>query len=96
MKNLALHWKILIGMLLGLIFGFMSRVAAAGIALVMLGAVFMVHLPNGFFMNWGGNQAGEGFEYHLLVFGIIIVLLMRGSGAFSVDQRLVKQEHVVM
>jgi putative oxidoreductase len=32
----------------------------------MLGAIGMVHAKVGFFMNWTGKQAGEGFEYHLL------------------------------
>src|SRR5436305_970107 len=48
---------------LGLIFGVLSRLASLGIIAVMLGAIFTVHLPNGLFMNWMGNQKGEGFEY---------------------------------
>src|SRR5262249_20520759 len=51
---------------LGLIFGFLTRIPALGIGVEMIVAVWMVHLPNGFFMNWYGNQKGEGFEYHLL------------------------------
>ena len=39
-----------------------TRIAAFGISAIMLGALFMVHLPHGFFMNWFGNQAGEGFD----------------------------------
>ena len=73
---------------LGLIFGFLSRAAAAGLALVMTGAVFLNHLQNGFFMNWTGAQAGEGFEYHILAIAIAIAVVIRGSGAFSVDRRL--------
>ncbi len=73
---------------LGLITGLMTRVAAFGIACVMVVAIFMVHLPNGFFMNWFGNQKGEGFEYHLLMLGIAIALMIRGGGAFSVDKKL--------
>jgi putative oxidoreductase len=48
----------------------------------------MSHLRNGFFMNWYGNQAGEGFEYHLLALGLALVVLVRGSGALSVDRVL--------
>lgn len=73
---------------LGLIVGFLSRLCAAGIGLVMLGAVFIVHLGNGFFMNWTGQQAGEGFEYHLLVFGIMLAIFVTGSGRWSVDRKL--------
>src|SRR5919197_2346861 len=50
---------------MGLIIGFLTRVAAFGVLLIMVGAISLVHWPNGFFMNWSGKQAGEGFEYHL-------------------------------
>ena len=70
---------------LGLIVGLLTRIAALGIGVEMVGAIFMVHLPNGFFMNWMGNQKGEGFEYHLLAIAAAAALLLRGSGAFSVD-----------
>lgn len=73
---------------LGLLAGFLSRIAAAGIGIIMLGAVFMVHAANGFFMNWFGNQQGEGFEYHILAIGLALVVLIKGSGAFSVDRAL--------
>jgi putative oxidoreductase len=73
---------------LGLIAGFLGRLGAFGILCVMLGAIFTVHLPNGFFMNWMGNQKGEGFEYHLLAIGMALAVLIKGSGAFSVDRSL--------
>ncbi len=73
---------------LGLIFGLLTRIAALGIAGDMIGAIFMVHLRNGFFMNWFGTQKGEGIEYHLLVLAIAATLLLRGAGAFSVDRAL--------
>ena len=73
---------------LGLIFGFLTRLSALGIISVMLGAIFTVHQQYGFFMNWMGKQAGEGFEYHLLAIGIAIALLIRGGGAFSIDRAL--------
>ena len=73
---------------LGLIFGFLSRLCAAGIAIIMLGAVFMVHIHNGFFMNWFGNSAGEGYEYHILAIGLAIVVLIKGGGKWSFDRGL--------
>lgn len=73
----------------GLILGFLSRLAAFGLTLIMLGAIFMVHLQYGFFMNWFGNQAGEGFEYHLLALGLSLVVLIKGGGKWSVDRAIV-------
>lgn len=73
---------------LGLIFGFLGRVAAFGIMCNMAVAIATVHLPHGFFMNWMGNQAGEGFEYHLLALASLFPVLVKGSGALSVDQLL--------
>ena len=45
---------------LGLITGLFTRVAAFGITVNMIVAVWMMHLQHGFFMNWFGNQKGEG------------------------------------
>ena len=70
---------------LGLITGFLSRVSALGIAATMSVAIFMGHAANGFFMNWYGNQEGEGFEYHLLAIGLALVVLAAGGGKASVD-----------
>jgi putative oxidoreductase len=75
---------------LGLIVGLLTRIASLGVAGLMIGAIFMVHLPNGFFMNWAGNQKGEGIEYHLLVLAMAAALLLRGAGAFSADRALTK------
>jgi putative oxidoreductase len=73
---------------LGLAVGLLTRVAAFGIACLMLVDIFTVW-PNGFFMNWDGNQKGEGFEYHLLALGIAIALVIVGAGAWSLDGALV-------
>ncbi|HEX7120652.1 MAG TPA: DoxX family protein [Longimicrobiales bacterium] len=74
---------------LALIVGLFGRAAALGVATVMVGAVMAGgHLANGFFMNWFGTQAGEGFEYHLLAIGLALAVLLRGSGAASVDRLL--------
>ena len=59
--------------------------AAACIVAVMVGAILLVHLDNGFFMNWTGAGRGEGFEYHLLAIGLALPILAKGSGAYSID-----------
>jgi putative oxidoreductase len=76
---------------LGLIVGLLGRVAAFGIISNMVVAVLLVHSQVGFFMNWTGQQKGEGFEYHLLAIAMAIVILVRGSGAFSIDRALSSQ-----
>src|SRR5437764_15396994 len=63
---------------LGLVVGFLTRFSAASIILIMLGAIGMVDIDFGFFMNWTGHQAGEGFEYHLLAIGLVLVILVAG------------------
>lgn len=73
---------------LGLIVGLLTRIAALGVGVDMIGAIFMVHLPNGFFMNWTGSQKGEGFEFHLLAIAVAAALLLRGAGKFSIDHTL--------
>ncbi len=70
---------------LGLVTGFLARLSALGIAVTMAVAIFMGHAGNGFFMNWSGTQAGEGFEYHLLAIGLALVVLVQGAGKASVD-----------
>jgi len=73
---------------LGLLLGFLTRIAAFGITVNMLVAIAMVHHAFGFFMNWTGMQKGEGFEFHLLVLAITTFLMIRGAGAFSVDHAI--------
>jgi putative oxidoreductase len=73
---------------LALVAGLFSRAAAFGIAAVMVGAVTTTHLANGFFMNWSGQQAGEGFEYHLLALVIAVAVMIRGGGAASADRAI--------
>ena len=73
---------------LGLIFGFLTRVAALGIAGNMIVAVAMIHIHYGFFVNWHGKQKGEGIEYHLLVLAMTAFLMIRGAGALSLDRRV--------
>lgn len=73
---------------LGLIVGFLTRIAALGIFTNMIVAIAMVHGKFGLFMNWAGTQKGEGYEYHLLVLAIAAFLMIRGAGAASIDRVL--------
>ncbi|MGH7252592.1 MAG: DoxX family protein [Nitrospiraceae bacterium] len=76
---------------LGLLIGLLTRFTAASLALIMVGAIGLVHWPNGFFMNWSGKQTGEGFEYHLLVIAICAALIITGAGKWSVDSVIAKK-----
>jgi putative oxidoreductase len=71
-----------------LLLGLLTRPVALGVIAIMIGAISTVHAPNGFFMNWSGAQAGEGFEYHLLVIAMALSLLVSGAGSLSADARL--------
>ena len=72
----------------GLAVGLLTRMVAFGLICEMLVAIVKVHWPHGFFMNWTGTQPGEGFEYHLLVIGMALTVLIVGAGAWSLDRAL--------
>lgn len=76
---------------LALIAGFMTRFSAASIAAVMLGAIYFDHWQFGFFMNWFGVQAGEGFEYHILAIAQSAALVLLGGGWLSLDDLLLRR-----
>jgi putative oxidoreductase len=76
---------------LALLLGLLTRFTAASFIVIMLGAITTSHLQNGFFMNWFGKQAGEGYEYHLLVIGIGLALLMTGAGKWSMDRLIAEK-----
>jgi len=71
---------------LGLLVGLLTRVAAIGV----LGVMIVAPLANGlyvrFFMNWTGRNPGEGYEYHLLAIALILIVLVQGAGAVSLDR----------
>ena len=73
---------------LGLIVGLLSRIAALGIAVVIIVAILAVHRKFGFFMNWYGEKQGHGIEYHILVLALALAVMIKGAGAFSLDQVL--------
>jgi len=96
MSKMMPAWLVVLVMLaefagsLGLIVGFLTRVAAFGIGCVMVGAILTVHGKFGFFMNWAGKQPGEGFEYHLIAIAIAVAVMIRGGGAASIDLALTR------
>jgi putative oxidoreductase len=73
---------------LGILLGVLSRFSAASMIVIMLGAVATVHAKFGFFMNWAGNRAGEGFEYHLLAIAALLPIVVAGPGRFAVGRLL--------
>ena len=70
---------------IGLLLGLLSRIAAFGIMVNMLVAIFLVNLPNGFSANWSGQQKGEGIEFHVLAIAMGLAILIRGAGCLSFD-----------
>lgn len=98
-ETLHLPWLVALLVIIGesfgsvaLMLGLLTRFTAASYIVIMLGAITMTHLPYGFFMNWFGKQAGEGFEYHLLVIGMCAALLITGAGRWSVDGVIANME----
>jgi putative oxidoreductase len=72
-----------------LIFGFLSRLAAVGLIGIYIGAITLIHAANGFFMNWNMiPNRGEGWEYFILLFGLAIIVLIKGGGKASIDAAL--------
>ena len=73
---------------IGLIFGLLGRIAALGIAAIMLVAILKVNGRFGLFLDWFGNQKGHGIEFHLLALAISVAIILDGSGPFSLDALL--------
>jgi len=76
---------------IGLITGLFTRISAFGVGVSIAVGALMVHLPNGFFMNWFGKQAGEGYEYHILVVGMALTLMLTGGGRWSLDRLILSK-----
>jgi len=73
---------------IALLVGFSTRIIALSYILLALGIAFTSHFENGFFMNWYGNQAGEGYEYFILWIGIAASLIILGGGKYSTDAKI--------
>lgn len=67
---------------LAILTGVLIRLGAVCIIAVMLGAIFLVHLPHGFDVSKGG------MEYALTQMLIALALLITGAGAYSLGARL--------
>jgi putative oxidoreductase len=65
--------------------GLLTRMAAFALFVIFTGMILTSHLDHGFFMNWYGQQQGEGYEYHILVLGICLALMITGGGTWSAD-----------
>jgi putative oxidoreductase len=78
---------------LGLVVGILPRFSAGSIIVIMLGAIGMVHGKVGFFMNWAGQQAGEGYEYHLLAIAALLPIVIAGPGRFALASVLRWRAH---
>ncbi len=71
----------------GLIVGCLTRVAALGMAVIMAGGIFTVHLKNGFFMNhYLVPDKGHGIEFCLALLCMGLALVLTGPGALSIDR----------
>ena len=69
---------------IALVAGFLGRIAAGGLFIIFTGAL-IVHLPDGWAMNWFGEKKGEGIEYHVMLLSLLLIVIVRGSGAMSID-----------
>jgi putative oxidoreductase len=69
---------------LALVAGLLTRVAALGLAVVMVVAMLVVHLSAGFFLP-------DGIEFTLMLLGAAVTLAITGAGAFSVDAFLMRR-----
>lgn len=80
-------WLVIIAQVfgsIGLIIGCLGRVAALGNFIIFASAV-VVHASEGWSMNWTGKKKGEGVEYFILLLSILLIIILKGSGALSVD-----------
>lgn len=85
---IKLTWFLMIVEPLGaiaLIIGFLTRWAAAGLGIIMIGAVFVLRFT--FNTTFFTQTQGVGLDYNLLIFGGCFVLLTFGAGRFSLDAR---------
>jgi putative oxidoreductase len=76
---------------IALIAGVATRFWAFTMIPLMIGAVLMVHISNGWFMDWNGAMNGEGYEYHIAIIALAVIVMLNGGGRYSVDRLLVRK-----
>lgn len=69
-----------------LIIGLFTRFFAAALAIEMLIALLVVHLPKGY------AAGGGGYEYVLLIGAVCLAIAIRGGGPYSVDAKVIGKE----
>lgn len=82
-----LGWMIIAGQSFGsvaLILGCLGRFVALSNFIIFAGAL-ITHASEGWTMNWLEKKKGEGIEYFILLLSVLLIILIRGSGALSVD-----------
>jgi putative oxidoreductase len=67
---------------IAILFGLLTRPAAAVLAFTMLMAIFSVHIGNGLFM------ANNGYEYALALLAVSVSLVFSGAGRLSIDSMI--------
>ena len=68
--------------------GFLTRWAAAALAISMAVAMWKVHFQWGFFLNWtGAPDRGHGLEFAFILCFALIALALTGGGDLSIDGR---------
>ncbi len=74
---------------IGVLCGFLTRLAALAIAVEMAMAIYKVHWVNGFFLNMSCRPGvGQGIEYCLALMGMAVALVCIGGGKWSLDNLL--------
>jgi putative oxidoreductase len=79
-------WLVIVGQSFGsiaLVAGFLGRIAAGGLFIIFTGAL-IVHLPDGWAMNWFGEKKGEGIEYHVMLLSLLLIVILRGAQCQSI------------